>query len=100
MLAANYAEIAEAATIQNGQPLLSNIYSFGFGENIGHIEVNNGAVRMLEMDEEICPEGICSKTGRIKEAYETIVCMPNGITANIKSNVKGIEKNKDIDVIT
>jgi len=78
----------------------ASIYSFEFGESIGNIEVNNGSVRMLEMDEEIGPEGICSKTGWIKEEYETIVCMPNGITVNIKSNVKGIEKNNDIDVIT
>ncbi len=74
-----------------------NIYSFQFGENIGYIEVKNGAVRMLEMDKDICPEGICSNTGWIKEEYETIVCMPNGIIVNIKADK---ESNlDDIDVI-
>ncbi len=77
----------------------SNIYSFEFGESTGYIEVKDGAVRMLEMNKEICPESICSKTGWIKEAYETIVCMPNGIIVNIRNNENNLEKNNDIDVI-
>lgn len=76
----------------------SNIYSFEFEENTGYIEVKDGAVRMLEMDKDICPEGICSKTGWIKEEYETIVCMPNGISVNIKNN-ENKEKDNDIDMV-
>lgn len=76
-----------------------NIYSFEFGKNTGYIEVKDGAVRMLEMDRDICPEGICSKTGWIKKTYETIVCMPNGIIVNIKNNENILEKNDDTDVI-
>lgn len=76
----------------------SNIYSFEFGENTGYIEVKDGAVRMMEMDKEICPEGICSNTGWIKEEYETIVCMPNGIILKIKNNgnIQNIDNHIDI----
>lgn len=77
----------------------ANTYSFKFGENTGFIEVKDGAVRMLEMDKVICPEEICSKTGWIKEEFETIVCMPNGITVNIKSNVNIQENYNDIDAV-
>lgn len=77
----------------------ANIYSFEFGENTGYIEVKDGAVRMLEMDKDICPEGICSNTGWVKEEYESIVCMPNGIIINIKSNEINQERDNDIDVV-
>lgn len=73
-----------------------NIYSFQFGENTGYIEVKDGAVRMLEMDKEICPDSICSNTGWIKKEYETIVCMPNRIIVNIKEKN---EINQDVDAI-
>lgn len=77
----------------------ANTYSFEFGENTGFIEVKDGAVRMLEMDKAICPEEICSKTGWIKEEYETIVCMPNGIIVNIKNNTNNQENAIDIDIV-
>lgn len=73
-------------------------YSFKYGENTGYIEVKDGAVRMLEMDKETCPESICSNTGWIKESYEAIVCMPNGIIVNIKED-KDNNLDNDIDVI-
>lgn len=76
----------------------SNTYSFKFGKNTGFIEVKDGAVRMLEMDKDICPEEICSKTGWIKEEYETIVCMPNGIIVNIK-NTNSQKNNFDMDIV-
>lgn len=75
----------------------ANIYSFEFEENTGYIEVKDGAVRMLEMDKVICPNSICSKTGWIKEEYETIVCMPNGIVVSIE-NKEGNNEN-EIDII-
>lgn len=91
-----YGDMVEKLALKEGD---SNIYSFEYGQNTGYIEVKNGAVRMLEMDEEACPEGICSKTGWIKEEFETIVCMPNGITVNIKNNGKIQEKSDEIDII-
>ncbi|WP_019228263.1 NusG domain II-containing protein [Sedimentibacter sp. B4] len=77
----------------------ADTYSFEYGENTGFIEVKDGAVRMLEMDKAICPEEICSKTGWIKEEYETIVCMPNGIIVNIKNNTNNQENDIDIDIV-
>lgn len=44
----------------------SKIYDFKFKNNIGYIEVNNGRVRMLEMDKKICPNAVCSDTGWFK----------------------------------
>lgn len=73
-----------------------NIYNFQFGENTGYIEIKNGAVRMLEMDREICPESICSKTGWIKEVYETIVCLPNNIIVKVNGSN---DLENDIDIL-
>ncbi|MDW7668759.1 MAG: NusG domain II-containing protein [Bacillota bacterium] len=54
-------------------------YGFEFENEVGYIEVNEGAVKMVEMNEEICPAGICSKTGWISKKYQTIICLPNKI---------------------
>lgn len=88
-----YGNLVEKLTVTEDA---ENIYSFDFGENTGYIEVKDGAVRMLEMSKEICPERICSNTGWIRKEYEAIVCMPNGIIVNIKENN---ESNQDVDVI-
>jgi len=91
-----YGNLVEKLTLTENT---KDIYSFEFAENTGYIEVKDGAVRMLEMDKDICPDGICSKTGWVKEAYEVIVCMPNGITVNIKNNENNKEKDNDIDMV-
>jgi hypothetical protein len=71
----------------------SKTYDFKFNNNIGYIEVNNGKVRMLEMDKSICPNAICSDTGWISKPYQTIVCLPNHITLTLEGS-----KKDDIDV--
>jgi hypothetical protein len=56
--------------------------SFPFGdhsEHIATIEISGGKVRMLPLDEELCPRGICSHTGWISRNYQSIVCVPNSI---------------------
>lgn len=73
----------------------SKVYEFSFGKEKGEIEVANGKVRMLEMSEEICPQGICSKTGWIQSPYQTIVCLPNKIMVRLQKN-----EASDIDVMT
>lgn len=60
----------------------NKIYDFSFDKNEGYIEINEGSVRMLEMSDELCPEGICSNTGWISKKYQTIVCLPNKITVS------------------
>lgn len=56
--------------------------SFPFGDNKEHtatLEISRGMVRMLPLDEELCPHGICSHTGWISRNYQSIVCVPNRI---------------------
>jgi len=57
----------------------SKTYQFNFNGNIGYVEVNNGRARMVEMEDEICPKSICSDTGGIQAAYQSIVRLPNQI---------------------
>lgn len=70
----------------------SKVYEFSFNNNIGYIEMKNGKVRMVEMDKEICPNGICSDTGWIDKSYQSIVCLPNKIIVSIQGS-----KNEVID---
>jgi hypothetical protein len=82
------------ANIQLNLDKESKTYDFKFGENIGTIEVKEGQVRMLPMDKDICPNGICSDTGWIKNSYQSIVCLPNKIIVTIE-----IKETQEIDVI-
>ncbi len=78
------------------------IYTFHFGKNNEHtavIEVNNGRIRMLPMDEELCPKAICSHTGWIAYSYESIVCLPNQIMI-VFTEIKAGNGAEDIDGIT
>ena len=74
--------INEIPLIKDGK---SKIYKFAFNGNNGFIEIKNGSVRMLKMDEKICPKAICSTTGWISKKYQVIVCLPNKIEVNIES---------------
>lgn len=77
---------------QNSQ---SEMYDFEFNDHIGYIEVKNGAVRMLEMDTDICPQGICSDMGWMDKGYQSIICLPNKIVVNFE------EKNgNEIDILS
>lgn len=69
-------------------------YDFKFGENIGTLETFDGRARMLPMNLEICPEGICSDTGWIKNSYQIIVCLPNKIIVTLATN-----EVQDIDLL-
>lgn len=60
--------------------------SFKFGENMGYLDVKNGAVKVEEMNIKICPKKICSDIGWISESYQTIVCLPNRVAINIESS--------------
>ena len=57
-------------------------YTFPFGEKGEHtavLEVKAGRLRLLPLDKELCPRGICAHTGWISRPYESIVCLPNRI---------------------
>ncbi len=57
-------------------------HSFDFGpdnEYTALVEVEEGRIRMLPLESDICPKHICSHTGWIEYSYEKIVCLPNQI---------------------
>ena len=64
----------------------SQVYEFKFKDNTGYVEVKDGKVRMIEMSRDICPEAICSDTGWIDKAYESIVCLPNNIILTLEGS--------------
>lgn len=70
-------------------------YSFSFQKGIGVMEIENGAVRMREMNKEICPKGICSDMGWISKSYESIVCLPNNIVITIEG-----KQDTEIDIVS
>lgn len=74
--------------------------SFKFGENIGYLDIKDGAVKMEEMDLKVCPEKICSDTGWISESYQTIVCLPNRIAVNIESSGTKSDNDNAVDEVS
>ncbi|WZL73991.1 NusG domain II-containing protein [Clostridiaceae bacterium 35-E11] len=64
----------------------NKIYDFQFNHHTGYVEVNDGAVRMVKMDKNICPRSICSDTGWIDKKYQSIVCLPNKIMVTFEEN--------------
>ena len=74
----------------------NQIYDFQFGGGYkGFIEINSGQVRILEMDKELCPEGICSDTGWISKKYQSIICLPNRITVSFEQKM-----DDELDIIS
>lgn len=72
--------------------------SIAFGSSNEHtalLEINEGRARMLPIDEELCPRGICSHTGWINRSYQSIVCVPNRIVVHFSDT--SIE---DVDAVT
>lgn len=77
-------------------------YELRFGEEGEHsafVEVGGGRIRMLPMDDDLCPRGICSHTGWIEYSYESIVCLPNQIMI-IFSEAPAYGPDLDIDAVT
>lgn len=67
----------------------SKTYEFEFKSHLGqmetgYIELQNGKVRMREMNNQVCPHGICSETGWIETTYQSIICLPNQIIVRIE----------------
>jgi len=70
----------------------SYLYTFNFGvqqEHTAIIEVQNGRIRMLPLDDQLCPRAICSHTGWITYSYESIVCLPNQIMIVFTESTSG-----------
>lgn len=74
------------------------IVQFRFGPNREHtatLEIREGRVRMLPINEELCPRGICSHTGWISRNYQSIVCIPNRIVVAFSDR-----KLEEVDGVT
>ncbi len=59
------------------------------------VEIKDGKVRMLPIDDELCPRGICSHTGWINRGYQSIVCVPNRIVVGFSDT-----RVEDVDAVT
>jgi len=63
------------------------------------LEMKEGRVRMLAMNREICPKGICSQMGWIGSPGEMIICMPNRLVVGIEAS-EGEVDELDMDAVT
>lgn len=55
------------------------------------LEMGDGRIRMLPLPVEVCPNGICWKTGWISRSGQSIVCVPNLLTITLRSGVPEID---------
>jgi len=62
---------------------------------VAELKFKNGAVRLLEMPDWLCPRKICSHSGWISKPGETLICVPNRLVIRV---VKG--GRSQIDAIT
>ncbi len=67
-------------------------------EHEAEVQIKDGKVRMLPIDEELCPRGICAHTGWIQHYSESIVCLPNRIMVVFEMPEE--EGENDVDGIT
>ncbi len=77
-------------------------YSFQFGEqgeHTAHVEVDGGRIRMLALEDDLCPKHICSHTGWIEYGYEKIVCLPNQIMI-VFNNASRTGDQEELDGVT
>ncbi len=68
-------------------------------EGKARLEIRGERLRMLPMEREICPRGICSQMGWIGGPGEMIICMPNKLVVRIEAT-KGRVDERDIDAVT
>jgi len=77
-------------------------YSFDFGPENEHtalVEVEEGRIRMIPLEDDICPRHICSHTSWIEYSYEKIVCLPNQIMIAFNESSRGTTR-EDLDGVT
>ncbi len=64
-------------------------------EGEAHLEVKDGAVRIRPMPEWLCPRQICSHTGWIRRAGESLICVPNRLVVRLMGS-----QGTEIDAVT
>lgn len=75
---------------QNGQTV-----KIGLAGGEAYLEVKDGAVRIRPMPEWLCPRQICSHTGWIRRAGESLVCVPNRLVVRLTGS-----QASEVDAIT
>jgi hypothetical protein len=55
------------------------------------LEFGLGKIRVLPLRPQVCPEGICWRTGWISKPGQTIICMPNLMTVTLVSPAGGVD---------
>ena len=70
--------VAEYSLFENGEYVLNG------GTNI--LVIENGEAYLSYAD---CPDRTCVRTGKIKYAGQSIVCLPNKVTVTVKGNAHG-----------
>ncbi len=87
-------ELVKEISLEEGDERVFEVPFEADGEtHYAEVEVKDGKVRMMPMEEELCPRGICSHTGWISSKHETIVCMPNQILVTFSE----AEAEEDLD---
>lgn len=69
--------------------------SFYFNGLKAYYEIEDQRFRLLPMEKEICPEGICSDIGWIGAPWQSIVCIPNQLVVRIE----GGQSPDDLDAV-
>ncbi|MBE3518785.1 MAG: NusG domain II-containing protein [Firmicutes bacterium] len=55
------------------------------------IEYGQGKVRVLPLPPEVCPRGLCWRTGWISRSGQVIVCLPNRMTITLEGGVPEVD---------
>ncbi|HHY35223.1 MAG TPA: NusG domain II-containing protein [Firmicutes bacterium] len=55
------------------------------------IEYGQGKVRVLPLPPEVCPRGLCWRTGWISRSGQVIVCLPNRMTVTLEGGVPEVD---------
>ena len=79
----------------NLQVVDGSVVTIPLKQGEARLEVKGGAVRLLPMPDSVCPRQICSHTGWIRRAGETLICVPNRLVIRL-----GGESDGKVDAVT
>lgn len=79
----------------NLQAVDGSIVTIPFKRGQARLKVEQGAIRLLPMPVSVCPRKICSHTGWIRRAGETIICVPNRLVIRLAG-----EGSRPVDAVT
>jgi hypothetical protein len=80
----------------------AQIIEVSLDRGIVYLEVKDGRVRVLPMDDDVCPLKVCSRRGWIQGPGEVIVCVPNRMVVYMKAErsiATREEDNASVDAV-